>query len=194
MAAAVTAVDATWGRLDKASKRLAALGQGLAYAALAATAFGVALHTERQSQAGRQAAWTARVMDHTGGRYAVGVAGAVVVVIGLGLLYQALSRSFARELDDRHTTRRVRKVLVWLGTFGIAARGVVIALAGALVVDAAVTFRASRSTGLDGALRTLRDSPAGPMVLGVAALGLMAFGVFGLAEARYRRVEAGPRR
>jgi hypothetical protein len=34
----------------------------------------------------------------------------------------------------------------------------------------------------------LRDTSAGPWLLGVAAVGLMAFGVYGFAEARWRRV------
>jgi hypothetical protein len=50
------------------------------------------------------------------------------------------------------------------------------------------TDDAAKASGLDGALKALRDRPDGGLVLGLAAVGLIAFGVYGLAEARYRRV------
>ena len=59
------------------------------------------------------------------------------------------------------------------------------AIAGALVVDAAVTSTASKSNGRDGALRTVADRPYGPWLLGLVALGLMAFGLSGFAAARW---------
>jgi hypothetical protein len=68
---------------------------------------------------------------------------------------------------------------------GTISRGIVFATAGILVVDAAVSFDPKESRGLDGALRTLADQPYGPWILGALALGLMAFGAFGFAAARW---------
>ena len=62
------------------------------------------------------------------------------------------------------------------------------ALTGALVVEAAVKYQRSKAGGLDTALRTLRDQPYGKFALIIAALGLMTFGVYGLCEARWRKV------
>jgi hypothetical protein len=75
-----------------------------------------------------------------------------------------------------------------LGMTGTIARGLVFTLAGALVVDAAVTHKAAESGGIDKALRTLRDQPFGEYLMLLAALGLVVFGVYGLCEARWRRV------
>jgi hypothetical protein len=66
------------------------------------------------------------------------------------------------------------------------ARGAVFALAGAFLTRAAVDYQPAKATGLDGALRSLRDHPAGPWLLGAAAVGLIAFGLYGFAEARWR--------
>ena len=63
----------------------------------------------------------------------------------------------------------------------------VVATAGALVLTAAVQFDPKKARGLDEALRTLRDTPFGPCLLGVVAAGLLAFGLYGLAEARYHQ-------
>jgi len=56
------------------------------------------------------------------------------------------------------------------------------------VVSAAWTYDAAKASGLDGALQTLRDRPAGGLLLTLAGAGLVIFGIYGLAEARYRRV------
>jgi hypothetical protein len=41
---------------------------------------------------------------------------------------------------------------------------------------------------LDAALVELLKQPFGPWLLGVVALGLLAYGVYSFAEARYRQV------
>jgi type IV secretory pathway VirB2 component (pilin) len=82
----------------------------------------------------------------------------------------------------------MRRVVKVLGMTGTIARGLVFALVGVLVVDAAITHQASKSGGIDKALLTLRDQPFGPFLMLVAALGLVVFGVYGLCEARWRKV------
>ena len=84
--------------------------------------------------------------------------------------------------------RRTRRIVELLGVIGTVARGVVFALAGVLVIDAAVTFKPAKAGGIDKALLTLRDQPFGTFLLILAALGLIIFGVYGLCEARWRRV------
>ncbi len=70
---------------------------------------------------------------------------------------------------------------------GTTARGIVFAVAGALVVQAAVSYKPSKSTGQDGALRTLAHRAYGPWLLGVIAIGLIAFGLYGFAAARWAK-------
>jgi hypothetical protein len=91
-------------------------------------------------------------------------------------------------LQTAQMSARTRRVVKLLGMTGTIARGLVFALAGALVVDAAVTHKASESGGIDKALLTLRDQPSGEFLMLAAALGLVVFGVYGLCEARWRRV------
>jgi uncharacterized protein DUF1206 len=69
-----------------------------------------------------------------------------------------------------------------------AARGVVFALAGVLVIEAAITHKPGKAGGIDKALLTLRNQPFGEFLLVLAALGLIIFGIYGLCEARWRRV------
>ena len=83
---------------------------------------------------------------------------------------------------------QTRRIVEWLGVIGTVARGVVFALAGFLVVEAAVTYKPSKAGGIDKALLTLRGQPFGEFLLILAALGLVIFGIYGLCEARWRKV------
>jgi hypothetical protein len=56
------------------------------------------------------------------------------------------------------------------------------------VVKAALEYDPKEPVGLDGALQRLSEQPYGPALLGTVAAGLIAFGVFSLARARYREV------
>jgi hypothetical protein len=55
-------------------------------------------------------------------------------------------------------------------------------------VKAAYDYKADEAIGLDGALAKLYNGAYGNVLLGVVAAGLMAFSVFALVEARYRRI------
>jgi len=127
-------------------------------------------------------------MQHTGGRWLVGAIGAGVVVLGLTLAVEGMRLTFMRYFPAESLPHAARSVVKELGRVGGVCRGAVFALAGALVVAAAWTYDPGKATGLDGALKTLRDQAYGPLLLGVAAVALIIFGVYGLAEAVYRRV------
>ena len=75
-----------------------------------------------------------------------------------------------------------------LGVLGYVAKGVALGIVGVLFVTAAVTADPSKSTGLDGALHTLRDQPAGVLLLVIVALGFVAYGVYSFVRARYGRI------
>jgi hypothetical protein len=175
------------GEGNGAGPRLKSLGRAVIYAGFAYLTFEV-LAGRQGSQARQQQDVTARVMQHPGGRWLVGIIGLIIVLIGLVLISEGLRRKFMKYLQTSRMSPRTRRVVRMLGTIGTVARGVVVALVGILVVDAAVSHSPAKSGGIDKALLTLRDEPFGPVLLGLAALGLIVFGVYGLCEARWRRV------
>ena len=77
------------------------------------------------------------------------------------------------------------------GRLGLATRGVVIGIAGVFLIVAALRFDPSEATGLGGALQELLRQPFGSWLLGVAAFGLMAYGLLMLAVARYGHIALG---
>ena len=175
------------GEQRGAGPRVKSLARAVVYAGFSYLTFTV-IAGHARSQAGRQEDVTATAMQHAGGRVLVGVVGLVVVACGIALVVEGVRKRFMKYLDTAKMTARTRRVVQVLGVTGTIARGVVFALAGVLVVDAAVTYRAAESGGIDKALLTLRDQPFGEFLCLAAALGLLVFGIYGLCEARWRKV------
>jgi hypothetical protein len=167
--------------------RLQSLVRGVAYLGLSVSAVAV-LEGSRTSQAGQQREITARVMQHSGGRAVIAVVGVVIACIGLALAWEGLRLRFMKYFPAGALGRESRRLVIVLGWFGNIARGLVFAVIGLLVLTAAVRYQPSKAGGLDTALKTLRDGPHGAVVLGGIAVGLVAFGLYGLLEARFRRV------
>ena len=119
------------------------------------------------------------------GRLLIEAIGVVVVACGIGMFIEALLRRFERQLDRKAIPSRLRVAVVGLGLAGTIARAAVVMLIGGLVIDAAVTADPQKSTGLDGALRTLAGTTGGPWLLGVVALGFTAFALYVGAAARW---------
>ncbi len=175
------------GEPPGAGPRLKSLARAVIYAGLSYLTFTVISGTDR-SQAGRQRDITATAMQHTAGRVLVGVVGLAIVACGITLVVEGARKKFMKYLRTAQMSARTRRVVKLLGMTGTIARGLVFALVGVLVIDAAVTHKASESGGIDKALLTLRDAPLGEFLVLLAALGLIVFGVYGLCEARWRKV------
>ena len=173
------------GEGNKAGPRLQSFARGLIYGFFAVTAFTV-FAGRQQSQAVQSTDLSARVMRHDGGRLLVGIVGAVIVVVGLVLIGQGAHKRFMKYFRTSKLNSATRKTVVRLGMVGTIARGAVFALAGALVIDAAVQFKPKKAAGIDSVIRTLAGEPFGTALLIVVAAGLLAFGIYGLAEARWR--------
>ena len=172
-----------YGKADRAKSA----ARGLIYAGLCISTFAFITGSSETSQKQEQQTWTARLMRHDYGRWLVGAIGVVVVVIGLYLIYEGATRKFEEQLRVAEMSARTRTVVTWIGAIGTVARGVVFAVSGGLIIAAAVTYDPSKSSGLDGAMRTLANKPAGPWLLSALAIGLIAFGAFGFAAARWAR-------
>jgi hypothetical protein len=168
-------------------KRLVYAGRALVYAGLCFSA--VALVVARDSSGSNtEDKATATVLDWPAGRWLVGAAGLGIVGYGLWNGYRALSRNFEKDLKVEQMGADERRLVCNVGRAGFAARGVVFALIGAFVVKAAVSFDSREAVGVDGALQELAQQPYGQALLGAVAAGLIAFGLFSLARARYREV------
>jgi hypothetical protein len=171
-----------------AGPRLKSLVRAVIYAFFAYLTFKIISGSGGGSQTSRQQDLTAKVMHHPGGQWLVAIVGLAIVIAGLVLVFEGIRRKFLKYLRLSEMSPRTRRLVEWLGTIGTAARGAVFALAGVLVVEAAVTYKPAKAGGIDKALLTLRNQPFGEVLLILAALGLTVFGIYGLCEARWRKV------
>ncbi len=168
--------------------RLKSLARGCIYAFFAVSAFNLLAHAHGKSQAGQQELLTARMMRYPAGRIVIAIIGAVVVGIGLTLVYEGIAGKFKKYFALSEMPPQTRRIVWFLGTFGTAARGVVFGLTGFFLIRAAWEYDASKARGLDGALRsTVSDSQTGRLLVAVVATGMIAFGLYGYAESAWRR-------
>ncbi len=175
------------GEGNGAGPRLKSLARGIVYAFFAYMTFQV-ISGSGGNQTHKEQDLSAKVMAHSGGVWLVGLAGLIIVIVGAALVVEGVRRKFMKHLNTGQMSSRTRRVVERLGQVGTTARGVVFALVGVLVIDAAVTHSPSKAGGLDKALLTLRNQAFGEVLLLLAAIGLVIFGVYGLAEARWRKV------
>jgi hypothetical protein len=138
---------------------------------------------------GRQAEhWTARLLAVPAGEWIVAAAGAGLVAYALHQLYSAFTARLSRQLDLASLTSEAGRWAVHISRFGIAARGVVFGIAGGLLVLAARRHDPSRAGGAGESLATIGAQPYGTILLAVTAGGLVAYGIYQLINARYRRI------
>jgi hypothetical protein len=163
---------------------------GVSYITLALSALQLLQGSGRDSSGGDSSAQdqTAWLLSQPFGQGLVGLVGAVVIGVGLYQWYQAYSAKFREQLKLGEMSSAQQRWATRLGRLGFAARGVVFGIVGVLLIAAAIHAEPQEARGLGGALTTLAEQSFGPWLLGIIAVGLMAYGVYVLVEARYRRM------
>jgi hypothetical protein len=74
-----------------------------------------------------------------------------------------------------------------LGSVGYIAKGIALAIVGVLFGWAAFTYDPEKAGGMDAALATIKNQPAGTVLLVAMAVGIACFGVYCFAWARFAR-------
>ncbi|MGH6657864.1 MAG: DUF1206 domain-containing protein [Actinocrinis sp.] len=173
----------------KAGSRAGSFVRAVFYAAAGASTLDFVL-AHRLSGSSDQVSrdFTTRTMAHQGGRALVAIVGLALIVGGLAQVWRGVTRTFAKNLKLSRLSAAQRRGVMWLGTVGSVARGIVFAVIGWFMFDAALTFDPSRAKGVDSALRSFAAADYGPVLLILMALGLVAFGAYSWCEARWRRL------
>lgn len=140
------------------------------------------------NSADQQEQFSEKLMASSGGRWLVGLAGLVLAAVGIGMMVYGYKKKFERNLKTNEMNGKTRQTVRRLGMAGYIARGAVFAVAGLLVVVAAINYDPEKARGLDAALRTLRDQSYGPFILALMALGIAAFGVYCFFQSRFRKI------
>jgi hypothetical protein len=169
-------------------KRVGYLFRGGLYSVFAFNAVKVAFTHQSEGSTQKAQRTTAGVFEWPLGKWLVLAFGAGVIAAGAYNGYRAFAGKYRKDFKEREMSAKQKKVLFPMAAVGLFARCVVFTMVGIFFVHAAVTFDPAKAVGLDGALRKIVTSPGGPLMLEMVAFGLGAFGVFSLAQARYRSV------
>jgi hypothetical protein len=172
----------TGGESSRWAVKAKGFAKAVVYLALAWTSFSFAKGQPSSSKA-QSSDFTATLLQQTGGR--IVVAGIGIVVIGVGIYHvkKGWTKKFLQDLTENPGILATRA-----GVVGYIAKGVALVVVGVLFVTAAVQNSSSKATGLDGALRSMRQQTAGTWLLTAVALGIAAYGVYSFARSRHARV------
>lgn len=168
-----------WGnRIKEASK-------GVAFGAIGVTAVTIALGGRSDSSESSQNA-SAGLLGTPGGVFLLVAVGAAVVAIGGVFVFRGVSGRFTQEISEPGGS--AGRAVHALGVVGYVAKGVVLAAVGVLLVVAAVRADPQEAGGLDEGLKSLAELPFGTVLLYAVAIGLIAYGVYCFARARWARL------
>ena len=178
--AAFRLLDAAVG--EEGWKRLWQLSRACVYGFLAVSTVRLLFSGAEKENAAKP---TARVMGWPAGRTLVGIVGAGVVIAGVVMAVRGVRQDFSDKID---VPRSRRTLVERIGMAGLLGRGLVYALIGAFLVDAALRFDPKKAKGLDAALKTVAAQPFGSVLLWVAVAALLAYAVWSFCEAAYRKL------
>jgi Domain of Unknown Function (DUF1206) len=186
-------VQAAVKRLNPtAGHRVRSLLYGIAYAIVFYSTLMFVVHGTKPTSSDSAARdYTAQTLSLDGGRVLVAFAGIVLVAIGIIMAVRGFTAEFTRQLRMGWMSRGTQDAVVRLGQAGYVARALVVAGIGIAALDAAITYSAAKAKGVDGVLRSFAQTPFGPWLLVLVALGLIAFGIFSFFEAKWHRTLGG---
>ena len=185
---AVTDADDKGTKAKGIALRLGYAGSGFIYAGLALSAARIVFGARDDGRPSAAESWTAKLMEFPYGNGLVILAALGVGGYGLYQCYKGYKAKFRKRLK---TSEMSERGIVWAtrsGRAGFIARGIVFLLVGGFLIQAAWHYDSTQAEGLDGVLQSLIQQPFGPWLLGAVALGLVAYGIYMLIEARYRRI------
>lgn len=169
-------------------KRASFFVSGLIYGSLAIYTISLLLGAGGGGGGNSKESMTARLMSYEGGVWAVGIIGALIVLMGVMQFVRAFKEKYKQKWSlasmGATQTRWASRIAKW----GLSARGLVFFIIGGFVIVAALQTDPSKATGLNGALDTLAQQSFGLVLLGVVGLGLLCYGIYCWVNALYRRI------
>ena len=160
--------------------------RGVFHGALGLAAFRLASRAGSGQGQNKARHWTGVLLGMPAGELLVWLAAASVAGYGAYQLYRSYAAKLGSQLDLSSVSPQTRAWVVGVSRFGIAARGVVFLMIGFFLSRAATRHDADEVGGVRESLAMLAGIGHWPFAL--VSLGLIAYGVYELVNARYRRI------
>jgi len=167
-------------------QRVAYLINGMGYAGVAYTAVETVTGSAESSDTIEDL--TAELIEHHPlGAWLVCLGGIGVVGVGISYLYGAYTAAAISEFNSAAMPSKLEDWAIRIGKLGMAARGFSFVLIGIFLVRAALLLSSDPVGGLVGILEILEQRPLGSLWLGLIAFGFIAYALYMLLAAWYRR-------
>ncbi|MFC0338016.1 protein of unknown function [Kushneria avicenniae] len=168
--------------------RLGYVLSGVIYAGIAINCVELLLNSGGSS--GSTSSHTREVMSHPGGIVAIFLIGLGFLGVGMRQIWRGWHHSYEKNWHLDEMSRAQRLIAANVSRIGLTARGIVFMIVALFLCLAAINTDPSDARGLGGALSVLAEQPFGPWLLGLVAMGLIAYGGYCLVNARFRNVDA----
>jgi uncharacterized protein DUF1206 len=173
-------------------QRLGFAWSGIAYTSIALFAAKLLVGSASAKTHDSLQANIAQVLSYPAGKWVALGLGIITVGVGIAQFVEAYRALFKQDLKRGEMNEAERKIVDFLGRFGMIARGVTFTLVGWFVIQGALHKDPSKVHGYGGAFLFLLGQPFGRIMLGVVALGFIALGLHSWACARWIRLMGSP--
>ena len=181
--------EALWGHTSRDEpkrtiKRVGSAGKVVIYAIVGISSIKFAMEAQSGGKSSTDS-MTADLMKQTAGQWLVAAVGIVIIVVGVMQVKRGVTKSFTKDLRGDATSGTSGTAVEKFGQVGYISKGIAVGVVGFLFVWAAWDHDPKKAGGLDTALRKILDQPFGPVLLAAIALGIIAFGLYCFAWAKY---------
>jgi hypothetical protein len=163
-------------------KRVSYFGSGVFYGILAYSALQRAMGNGGSGSGGGNSLFQKMFNSDYAMAFAI-IIGVILAGKAIYEFYQAYSGKFREEVDEAGLDPKAQEAVIKSGKVGFTARGIVVAIMAFLM------FRAAFSGNMDQVGKTdafsYLQNEFGTVVMGIIALGLVAYGVFMMIKAKY---------
>lgn len=161
------------------------------YGAIAFKAISVAMNASSGGGGGSEKTISAKLLAQPFGQWVIGLVGIIIIGYGVYELYTGYTEKFMNKFKVSEMNQHEKKIARKSGKMGLIARGFVLSMIGYFFIQTAITANPEQSKGIDGALAELASKPFGQWLLGIAAAGLMLYGIYEVIRGRYEHMSFG---
>jgi hypothetical protein len=177
--------------IDDKGKGAKGLATRLGYAAsavlyLSLIIYAVKLASGSPSSGDQRQFFVSKILSYPMGEWIIAIAALIIIGSGIHQMYKGFSKRFMKKVKLYRS--EYAQSFKRAGVLGYVSRGLVFSIVGYFLLRAAMDSNASEANGTGAAFDFLQNN-FGNVLMGLVALGLVAYGVFMFVRARYESID-----
>lgn len=129
--------------------------------------------------------FVSKIMSYPMGEWAIGIAGLIIIGAGINQIYKGISKKFMKRVKLYRS--EYSKTFQRAGIIGYVSRGLVFSIVGYFLFRAAIDSNPGGAEGTEAAFDFLQQN-FGNLLMGIVALGLVAYGIFMFVKAKHESI------